>query len=285
MTSPQAWVPILSEFWKPFIDTVEDKLENVSRDEAVQARELGLDPVSGKPMSVRIGRYGAFVQIGTRDDEEKPKFAGLRPGQRMNTITMEEAIKLFELPRNLGESPEGEKISCSIGRFGPYVKYDSKYVSIKEDDPYTITLERALELVAEKKIADANRLIKHFDDTDVQILNGRWGPYITDGNKNARIPKDQAETAKDLDLETCLKMLAEAPEKRSKKKAAAKKAAAKKAASKKKVTKKKATKKKAKKKSAARKKSAAKKKASAKKTAAKKTAAKKAAAKKKSTSS
>jgi len=271
------WIPILGEFWKPFIDTVEDKLENVSRDEAVQARELGIDPESGKPMSVRIGRYGAFVQIGTRDDEDKPKFAGLRPGQRMNTITMEEAMRLFELPRTLGESPEGEKISTSIGRFGPYVKYDSKFVSIKDDDPYTITLERALEVVAEKKIADANRLIRHFEDTDVQILNGRWGPYITDGNKNARIPKDQHETAKDLDLETCLKMLAEAPEKRGKKKAAAKK----KAVAKKKATaKKKSKKKKSKKKAASKKKATSKKKASAKKSAAKKTSSKAASKKK-----
>jgi len=273
------WIPILDEFWKPFIDTVEDKKENVSRDEAVQARELGIHEESGKPISVRIGRYGAFVQIGTRDDEDKPKFAGLRPGQRMNTITLEEALKLFELPRQLGESPEGEKISASIGRFGPYVKYDSKFVSMKEDDPYTITLERALELVAEKKVIDANRLIKHFDDTDVQILNGRWGPYITDGNKNARIPKDQAETAKDLDLETCLKMLAEAPEKRGKKKAAAKKAASKKKA----TTKKKAKKKSAsKKKASSKKKATGKKKATAKKAASKKKASKKTAAKKKS---
>ncbi len=269
------WIPILGEFWKPFIDTVEDKLENVSRDEAVQARELGTDPKSGKPVSVRIGRYGAFVQIGTRDDEDKPKFAGLRPGQRMNTITFEEAMKLFDLPRTLGESPEGEKISTSIGRFGPYVKYDSKFVSIKDDDPYTITLERALEVVAEKKIADANKLIKHFEEEGVQILNGRWGPYITDGNKNARIPKDQHETAKDLDLATCLKMLAEAPEKRGKKKAAAKKAAAKKSASKKKASAKKKAKKKSasKKKAKSKKKAASKKKATAKKSASKKKAA------------
>lgn len=265
------WVPLLAEFWKPFIETVEDKLENVSRDEAIQARELGIDEESGKPISVRIGRYGAFVQIGTREDEDKPKFAGLRPGQRMNTITYDEAMKLFDLPRTLGESPEGEKISTSIGRFGPYVKYDSKFVSIKEDDPYTITLERALELVAEKKVIDANRLIKHFEEEGVQILNGRWGPYITDGNKNARIPKDQAETAKDLDIATCLKMLAEAPEKRSKKKAASKKAASKKKA----TAKKKSKKKKSKKKSSSKKKSASKKKSSAKKAASKKTAAKK----------
>ncbi len=262
------WKPILSEFWKPFITTVEDKLENVSRDEAVQARELGIHEESGKPISVRIGRYGAFVQIGTRDDEDKPKFAGLRPGQRMNTITYEEAMKLFDLPRTLGESPEGEKITTSIGRFGPYVKYDSKFVSIKEDDPYTITLERALELVTEKKVADANRLIKNFEKEGVQILNGRWGPYITDGNKNARIAKADHENAKNLDIETCLKMLAEAPEKRGKKKAAAKKAASKKKAT---------TKKKAKKKSASKKKSSAKKKAKKKAASKKKATTKKAA--------
>ena len=256
------WVPLLGEFWKPFKDRVEDKLENVSKDEAIQARELGIDAESGKPITVRIGQYGAFVQIGTRDDEEKPKFAGLRPGQRMNTITLEEAIQLFDLPRALGESPEGEKIVANIGRFGPYIKYDSKFVSLKEDDPYTVTLERALEIVAEKKIADANKLVKAFDGTDVQILNGRWGAYITDGNKNAKIPKELKETPAAIDLETCLKLLAEAPEKRGrgKKKAAAKAEAE---AKKKAAAKKKTKKKKSKKKSAASKKAAAKKRAAA----------------------
>lgn len=256
------WVPLLADFWKPFKDQVEDKLENVSKDEAIQARELGTDAESGKPITVRIGQYGAFVQIGTRDDEDKPKFAGLRPGQRMNTITLEQAIQLFDLPRALGESPEGEKITANIGRFGPYIKYDAKFVSLKEDDPYTVTLERALEIVAEKKVADANKLVRHYEGTDVQILNGRWGAYITDGNKNAKIPKELKETPAAIPLELCLKLLEEAPERkgRGKKKAAAKKKAE--ADAKKKATSKKKTKKKkSKKKSAASKKAAAKKRA------------------------
>ncbi len=262
------WVPLLGDFWKPFHAQVEDKLENVSKDEAIQARQLGTDEESGRPISVRIGQYGAFVQIGTRDDEDKPKFAGLRPGQRMNKITLEEAIQLFDLPRALGESPEGEKITANIGRFGPYIKYDAKFVSLKEDDPYTVTLERALEIVAEKKIADANKLVKEFEGTDVQILNGRWGAYITDGNKNAKIPKELKETPAVIDLDTCLKLLAEAPERkgRGKKKAAAKKAEAKKKPAAKKKTKKKSA---ASKKAAAKKRAAARKKAAAKKVAAK----------------
>ncbi len=254
------WVPLMKEFWMPFSEQIADKEENVSREEAVQARELGTDPASGKPISVRVGRYGTFVQIGHRDDEDKPKFAGLRPGQKMDSITLEEALELFKLPRDLGVSPEGEKISTNIGRFGPYIKYDNKFVSLKEDDPYTVTLERALEIVAEKKIADANRIIKTFDGTDIQILNGRWGAYITDGNKNAKIPKELKENPKAIDLQTCERLLAEAPERRQRGK---KKATAKKAAGKKKAPAKKAT---GKKKSTA-------KKASAKKTAAKKKAA------------
>ncbi len=260
------WVPLLADFWNPFHAQVEDKLENVSKDEAIQARALGIDEESGRPISVRIGQYGAFVQIGTREDEEKPKFAGLRPGQRMNSITLPEAIQLFDLPRKLGETPEGEKITANIGRFGPYLKYDAKFVSLKEDDPYTVGHERALEIIAEKKVADANKLVKEFDGTDVQILNGRWGAYITDGNKNAKIPKELKETPAAIDLDTCLKLLAEAPERKGRGK---KKAAAKKAESKKKATsKKKSTaKKKSKKKSAASKKAAAKKRAAAKKKA------------------
>jgi len=121
-------------------------------------------------MSVRVGRYGAFVQIGTRDDEDKPKFAALRPGQRMNNITFEEAVQLFDLPRDMGETPDGEKVRANIGRFGPYIQYDKKYVSLKEEDPYTVTPERAMEIVAEHKIAEANKLIKTFEGTDIQIL-------------------------------------------------------------------------------------------------------------------
>ena len=266
------WVPLLDKFWASFKSRVDDKMENVTREQAVEERSLGTDPKSGKPIVVRLGRYGPMAQIGHRDDEEKPRFAGLRPGQRMNTVTLEEVLKLFELPRKLGETPEGEAISTNIGRFGPYVRYGDKYVSLKEDDdPYTITPERALVVVAEKKQADIDRIIREWKDDageiQVQILKGRWGPYITDGNKNAKIPKDKHETAHEYDLETCLKMIEEAPEprKRGKKKASAKKTAAK-ADSKKKVTKKK-TKKKSKSRAKKKTTAAAKKKASAKQAA------------------
>jgi DNA topoisomerase-1 len=220
------WVPVLDKFWHPFHDLVGEKDKSVTREQVMQARELGTDPKTGKPISVRMGRYGPFVQIGTKDDEEKPQFASLRPGQKMDEVTLEDAFELFKLPRDLGMSPEGEKISTNIGRFGPYVKYDSKYVSLKkEDDPYTITLERALELVAEKKEIEANRIIQDFADEGIQVLNGRWGPYVTDGNKNAKIPKDT--DPKTLTLEQCQEMIAKAPEKKGRKKAPAKKAAAK----------------------------------------------------------
>ena len=232
------WIPVLDEFWGPFHKLVEEKEESVSREEAGQARELGIDPKSGKPVSVRIGRYGPFVQIGTREDEDKPKFAGLRPGQRMAAIELDEALELFKLPRKLGETPEGEPVSASIGRFGPYVRYGDKFASMREDDPYTITLERALVIVAEKKEADANRIILDFEDEGIQVLNGRYGPYITNKEKNAKVPKDREP--KSLTLEECIELLAKAP---LRKKRGAKKKA------KKKVAKKKAAKKKAKKKS------------------------------------
>lgn len=261
------WLPLLKDFWTTFKKLVDDKMENVSRDEALQARELGTDPASGKPISVRMGRYGPFVQIGTRDDEDKPKFAGLRPGQKMDRITLDEAMELFKLPRELGETEDGEPVSTNIGRFGPYVKFGSKFVSLKVkegDDPYTVTLERALVLVQEKKEFDANREIKHFEGTEIKILRGRYGPYITDGVKNARIPKD-VEDPETLDLATCQDLIEKAPMPKSRrKKAAVKKKAApkKKAATKKKVAKKSVKK--------AAKKKAATKKASIKKAAVKK---------------
>ena len=252
------WVPLLDGFWDPFIKQVEEKETSVSRDEAVAARVLGSDPKSGKPVSVRMGRYGPFVQIGTRDDEDKPKFAGLRPGQKMDSIELDEALELFKLPRKLGETADGEPVSASIGRFGPYIKYGSKFVSLKEDDPYTVTLERALVVIEEKKIADANRLILDFEDEGIQVLNGRYGPYITNKEKNARVPKDT--DPKTLTLEICKELLEKAPVRRGKKK---KKVAAKKTttkvAAKKKTTKKKTSKKKVAKKKVAKKKTTRKK--------------------------
>ncbi len=204
------WTEPLKKFWKPFITQVEHIEKNVSREEVAQARELGKHPESGKPVTVRMGRYGPFVQVGTKDDEEKPKFAGLRPGQKMDLIKLPEALELFKLPRNLGVTAEGEPVQANIGRFGPYIKYGAKYVSLKvPDDPYTVELERALEVIRLKKEADANRIIQDFAVDNIQVLNGRYGPYITDGKRNARIPKDTDPKA--ITLEVCRELLAVAP--------------------------------------------------------------------------
>ncbi len=204
------WIPLMDQFWRPFKQRVEDKTESVSRQEAVQARELGTDPESGKPVIARMARFGPVVQIGTRDDEEKPRFAGLQPDQRMDSITLDEALALFKLPRELGETPAGEPVSTNVGRYGPYVRYGSKFVSLKDgDDPYRITLERALELIAEHKAVAARKSIKAFDEDGIQVLNGRFGPYVTDGKKNAKVPKDREPG--DLTLEDCRQLLAAAP--------------------------------------------------------------------------
>jgi len=204
------WTTPLDKFWKPFIHQVEKIEKNVTREQVAQARELGKDPATGKPVTVRMGRYGAFVQIGTKDDEEKPRFAGLRPGQKMDSVTLADAMELFKLPRTLGETAAGETIITNIGRFGPYVKYGSKYVSLKEDDPYTVSLERALEVIRLKQEADANRIILDFGAEGIQVLNGRYGPYVTDTKKNAKIPKDR--DPKTLTLEECRVLIEHAPE-------------------------------------------------------------------------
>ena len=207
----EPWTTPLTKFWKPFIDQVELIEKTVSREQVAQARELGRDPATGKPVTVRMGRFGPFVQIGTKDDADKPRFAGLRPGQKMDSIQLADAFELFKLPRTLGSTAGGETVLTAIGRFGPYVKYGAKYVSLKEDDPYTITLERALEVIAAKEVADANRLILDFPAAKIQVLNGRYGPYITDKAKNARVPKDR--DPKTLTLEECVALLAAAPAK------------------------------------------------------------------------
>ena len=204
------WRIPLQKFWKPFIHEVEKTEKNVSREQVAQAREIGTDPVSGKPVSVRMGRFGPFVQIGTKDDPEKPKFAGLRPGQKMDTITLEEALELFKLPRTLGTTPEGETVVANVGRFGPYLKYGNKYVSLKEDDPYTVELPRALEIIRQKQEADANRIIADFPEAGIQVLNGRYGPYVTNGKKNAKIPKDR--DPRSITLEEARVMIEQAPE-------------------------------------------------------------------------
>jgi DNA topoisomerase-1 len=240
------WLPLMKNFWETFEKQIKEKEKTVSRSEAIQARELGTDPKTGSPVSVRIGRYGPFAQIGTKEDEDKPKFAGLLPGQKLDSITLEDALALFKLPREMGETEEGEEIVVSAGRFGPYIRYGSKFVSLKEDDPYTVALERCLELIVAKKIEDANKQINIFEEEGISVLNGRYGPYVTDGHKNVKVPKD-VEPA-DLTVEDCQKMIAEAPDRPRR---GAKKKASKKKASKKKVIKKNSTSKKTKKKKTA----------------------------------
>ncbi|MFZ7096690.1 DNA topoisomerase I [Luteimonas dalianensis] len=256
----QDWVPLMEQFWGPFKELVDDKIESVDRSQATGARELGTDPKTGKPVSVRLGRYGPYAAIGStaEDAEEKPKFASLRPGQSMHTITLEEALELFLMPRILGED-KGEEVSVGIGRFGPFAKRGSTYASLKkEDDPHTVTFDRAVELIEEKEEIIRNRIIKEFEGSDIQVLNGRYGPYISDGRLNGKIPKDREPAS--LTLEEVTKLLEETgkPARRGFGKKAAKKVAkkatkkaAKKAAKKTaKKTAKKATKKAASKKSA-----------------------------------
>ncbi len=201
------WVPLLERFWKPFKTLVDEKTETVDRSDATGARALGIDPKSGKPVNVRLGRYGPYAQIGTKDDDEKPTFASLRPGQSMHTITLADALQLFLLPRVLG-TDQDEDVSVGVGRFGPFAKRGKTYASLtKEDDPYTIDLDRALALIREKEQLIANRIIKSFEGSDIQVLNGRFGPYLSDGKLNGRIPKTRDPAS--LTLEEARKLMEE----------------------------------------------------------------------------
>jgi DNA topoisomerase-1 len=209
------WLPMLERFWAELKKQIDDVDENVTRSDVAMERPLGIDPVSGRPVSVRYGRFGAFAQIGTREDAEKPKFASLRPHQRMDDLTLADALDLFQLPRTLGVWEDGSPIKVAIGRFGPYVQFGpKKYASLKvEDDPYTVTLERAHDLIREKIAIEANRIIRDFGDgTGIQVLNGRYGPYISDGKKNGKIPKDR--DPKTLTLDECRALLAAAPDRK-----------------------------------------------------------------------
>lgn len=187
----QNWQDMIKDFYSPFKKQVDDTLENAER--ASGERILGVDPNTGQQVLVRIGRFGPMAQLGKADDEDK-KFSSLRRGQTLESITLDEALLLFKLPRKLGEY-EGKVVSTSIGRFGPYVVHNSKFVSIKkdtDDDPYTLELDRAIELIEEKKAADAAALLKVFEeDETVRIINGRWGPFIKAGKKNVKIPKGE----------------------------------------------------------------------------------------------
>ncbi len=206
------WKDMIRGFYTGFHNTVE-KTQNIDRSEVGSSRVLGNDPATGRPLLVRLGKFGPIAQIGNSDDPEKPQFASLKKGQLMETITLEEAIDLFKLPRETGQL-DNQPMIVGIGRFGPYVKYNNKFYSLpKEDDPYSITEERCIQLIQDKDEADANKIIKLFDGAeDVKVLNGRFGPYIAVGKKNVKIPKDK--NPEQLTLEECLSLAAATPEKK-----------------------------------------------------------------------
>ena len=220
------WENMLDGFYKDFHLKVEDS-ENVDRREINTDRILGKDPASGLTVLTRLGKFGALAQIGTQEEvgeDKKPQYAGLLKGQLMETITLDEALELFKLPRDVGMF-EDKKVVAAIGRFGPYIRHDSKFVSIKTpDDPYTIEEPRAIELIQEKREADAKKFIKGFEeDENVQVLMGRWGPFIKWEKKNVKIPKDIEAT--DLTYEQCKELADATPDKKGAKKAPAKKKA------------------------------------------------------------
>lgn len=195
------WQKMISQFYNPFHENVELTLKNSERNSG--ERILGCDPQSGENVIVRIGRFGPMAQIG---EGENVRYAGLRKGQLMETITLEEALELFKFPRKLGMY-EDKEVSVGIGRFGPYIKHNNSFVSLKkgEDDPGTITLETAITRIEEKRESDRNKLIKAFDN-GIQILNGRFGPYISYEKKNFKIPK--TKQAAELSLEECMELIA-----------------------------------------------------------------------------
>ena len=200
------WNSEIEQFYSKFHPTV-DSAMNIRLEHKVGERVLGKDPATGKQVSVKIGRFGPMIQLGDGEGEEKPQFASLLKGQSVSTITLEEALKLFEYPRNIGEYEE-KPVTVAIGRFGPYVKHDGKFVSIpKEMSPAHITLDEAIELIDAKRVAEANRLVKTFDEEpDLQILNGRYGIYISYKKGNYKIPKTVADPAA-LTLEEAMEIV------------------------------------------------------------------------------
>ena len=217
----EEWTDMMRSFDKEFEPTV-DKVMNARSEHKAGERKLGDDPKTGHPVFVKIGRYGPVVQIGTADDDEKPRFAQLPADKSMEAITLDEALELFKLPRTVGEF-EGKNVTIGAGRFGPYVLHDKKYVSIpKDEDPLTLTLERAIELIESKRKAEEERHLKKFDeDPKLEVLNGRYGPYIVYDGKNYRIPRDLHPKAAELSYEQCMDIVNNPPA--PKKRGAAKK--------------------------------------------------------------
>ena len=203
----EKWQSMLKAFYKDFEPAVEDTL-NSRQEHKAGERQLGADPKTGRPVFVKIGRFGPVIQIGTADDQEKPQFAQLPKEQSMETITLDEALELFKLPRTLGNY-EGMTVTIGTGRFGPYVLHDKKFTSLpKDEDPMSITLEKAIELINEKRQQETKKHLKFFmEDPKLEILNGRYGPYLTYDGKNYRLPKSMHEKVADLTYEECMKII------------------------------------------------------------------------------
>ena len=198
---------MLKDFYEPFHSLIEQS-GSIDRSTVGENREIGIDPKSKRPIFARFGRFGPMLQLGSSDDEQKPDFAPMPRGARIETVTLEQAIEAFKLPRLVGQTPDGKDIKANIGRFGPYIQIDKLYVSIKPLDPHDISLEEAIELYQAKLKSEAEKNIADFGD-GIKVLNGRYGPYITDGKKNAKIPKDT--DPKDITHDQAKKLLAEAP--------------------------------------------------------------------------
>lgn len=219
-TGEMKWTKMIDKFYKPFHSNVEITTKTSER--SVGERTLGNDPVSGKPVIVKVGRYGPMAQIGEVADEEKPKFAGLLKGQSIETITLEEALDLFKLPRTIGVFEEKEMVA-GVGRFGPYIRHDGKFYSLKPavDNPLTVHSERAIEIITQKRIEQQNKVIAEFsEDKELKVLNGRWGAYISHKGENYKIPKTKA--ANTLTYKECLDIISTQPKAVSKSKAKAK---------------------------------------------------------------
>lgn len=205
----ESWVKMLKDFYKDFHPLI-DKAADVSREETSQARKLGDDPKDGRPIVARYGRFGPMLQRGETESEEKPDFAPMPEGVSLEDVTFEQALEMFKLPRLVGLTDDGQEIKANIGRFGPYIVIGKLFVSIKPLDPMKITHKEALELYAAKLKQEAEKNIQIFD-SGIKVLNGQYGPYITDGKKNAKIPKDT--DPKKITEPEAKKLLDEAPAK------------------------------------------------------------------------
>jgi DNA topoisomerase-1 len=230
-----AWTHVMSNFYGGFVKNVEEKEKNAPRAKFAEARELGIDPDSGKKVFANVGQYGPFIQLGHKDDvdengkEIKPRFASIQGDVSVDKITLEEALVFLQLPKILGTDKDGNDVKVNIGRFGPYIQIKSEYFSLKEDSPYEIILSRALEVVQEQREAKAKALIQDFPNEKIQILDGRYGPYIKEGKKNHKIPKEfTRETLEKLSLEEVKQLIKEAAKKPTKKRTSAKKTSSKK---------------------------------------------------------